>query len=78
MKKVLLIAVVAVASLASCKKDRTCTCVTTTSGGTMTEVTTLYKATKGDAREECIGHQTVTTTSPGGTTTGDKTTCTLK
>lgn len=77
MKKVLFIAIVAVASLASCKKDRTCTCTTTTSGGTVTDVTVYHDVKKGDARQLCIGSQT-TTTYTGGSTVGDNTTCELK
>ena len=81
MKKVLFIAVVAVVSLTSCKKDRVCTCTvvstTGTTSTTSTEVTTMYKVTKGDARRNCIGSQTATT-SGSITITGDKTTCTLK
>jgi hypothetical protein len=52
MKKVIFIAIVAVASLASCKKDRTCTC---TSGG-YSSVTTYTKAKKGDARAACLSY----------------------
>ena len=68
MKKTLLIAIVAVASLASCKKDRTCTCV---SGGTTT-VYTLTKITKSNAKDACLATSTQTS---GSTTT--TTTCTL-
>lgn len=79
MKKITLLAAVFVAiTFASCKKDRVCTCTTTKSWGTETDVTTYYKAKKGDVREKCIGSQTVSTDSPGGTSTGDKTTCELK
>ena len=79
MKKVLFIAVVAVASLASCKKDRVCTCTTTNSGGTVTDVTTYYKAAKHDARLLCeMGNTQTTTTSGAVTVTGDRTTCELK
>jgi hypothetical protein len=52
MKKVIFIAIVAVASLASCKKDRTCTC---TSAG-YSSVTTFTKAKKGDARAACLSY----------------------
>ena len=79
MKKITLLAVAFVAiSFASCKKDRVCTCTTTKSWGTETNVTTYYKAKKKDVRASCIGNQTVSTSSPGGTSTGDKTTCELK
>jgi hypothetical protein len=77
MKKVLFIAIVAVASLASCKKDRTCTCTTTTvtSAGSFTgdpEVTEYPKSKKGAARAHCLSS---TSTSTYGTST---TTCDLK
>ena len=79
MKKVFLfVAVVTAASFASCKKDRVCTCTTTTSGGTATEVTTYHEVKKGDARQMCTGSQTTTTYSTGGATVGDDTTCELK
>ena len=78
MKKVLFIAVVAVASLASCKKDRVCTCTTTPASGTATtDVTTYYKVKKGDARLMCMGSQSVQT-SGSVSVTGSKTTCELK
>ncbi len=55
MKKVLFIAVVAVASLASCKKDRTCTCTTTFSNGTktQTDITDYPKSSKKAAVRNC-------------------------
>lgn len=77
MKKVLFIAVIAGASLASCKKDRTCTCTTTSSGGTVTDVTVYHEARKKDARLFCIGSQS-TVTSGGVSSTGDDTKCELK
>ena len=75
MKKVLFIAIVAVASLASCKKDHTCTCTDTSTqpgytGGT--QVFTIVDAKKGDAKKKCI---TSTQTSGGYTYTS---TCELK
>jgi hypothetical protein len=77
MKKVLFIAIVAVASLASCKKDYTCTCTTTVtnSAGTATgdpQVTEYPKAKKGAARANCLSS---TGTEDGTTWT---TTCDLK
>lgn len=75
MKKVLFIAIIAAASLASCKKDRTCTCTQTSTqpGSTSTtNVYTIIKATKGDAKKACINS---TQTSGGYTTTN---TCSLK
>jgi hypothetical protein len=77
MKKIFLFVAVASAfSLASCKKDRTCTCTTTgNSGGvaaSFTTVSTLNKVKKGDAKKACISNTYV---SSGETIT---TTCTLK
>jgi hypothetical protein len=75
MKKVLFIAVVAVASLASCKKDRTCTCTYTYSDGSPsnTDIVTYTEAKKGDARKACASGYMVDAN-------GDKTTrtCELK
>ena len=76
MKKVIFIAVVAVASLASCKKDHTCTCTSTSDapGSTSsTQVYTVVKAKKSDAKKACITSKT--TNSAGYTTTN---TCELK
>jgi hypothetical protein len=53
MKKVIFIAIVAVASLASCKKDRTCTC---TGASGYSSVTTYTKAKKADARAACLSY----------------------
>ena len=82
MKKITLLAVAFVALTAvSCKKDRICTCTTTSSGGTTVQKTTYYKVKKSEFRESCIGSQTETTFTGSGfttTTTGDKTTCELK
>ena len=75
MKKVLFIAIVAVASLASCKKDHTCTCTTTYPGqtGTVTpDVTNYPKSTKKAARANCLSS---TATYSGVVVT---TTCSLK
>jgi len=53
MKKVLfIVAVAAVASLASCKKDRTCVC-TTTSGGASVSSSTTINDTKKNAKATC-------------------------
>jgi hypothetical protein len=82
MKKIFLfIAIASVFSLASCKKDRNCTCTTssTSSNGTVTInpafVVTFNHSTKGDARLLCQSYAT-TTTNGGGTK--NATTCTLK
>ena len=57
MKKVLFIAAVAIVSLASCKKDRTCTCTTTStlSGATAkpATVTDYPKSKKSAAKPAC-------------------------
>ena len=56
MKKVLFIAVLGVISLASCKKDRTCTCTTTsTQAGYVTKVvvTDYEKSKKKSAKYAC-------------------------
>ena len=68
MKKILLIAAVAGLSMASCKKDRTCTCtITPTSGTATTETKVMYDVKKSEAERQCIGGQT--TYAAGGTTT---------
>jgi len=79
MKKALLfVAIASAAFLVACKKDRVCTCTETDSSGTVTTyTTTMYKVKKGDARENCIGSQTVTA-SGSISVTGNKTTCELK
>lgn len=82
MKKItLILSVVAVASLASCKKDRVCTCTSSsnapaTSGYTTshTDEITMKKVSKGTAKRACVKTET---TSNGSTytTTND---CKLK
>lgn len=64
MKKIIFISLVALGSLASCKKDHTCTC--TDAGSTTPTVTTYTKARKGDARSQCLSY-TQTYSSGGGT-----------
>jgi hypothetical protein len=74
-KTVLFIAVLSAFSLASCKKDHTCTCVTTsTIPGSIstTDVKTYTKSKKEDARAACVS---TSVTYLGYTTTN---TCTLK
>ncbi len=60
MKKVLLfVAVVSAFSFASCKKDRTCTCISTSTvpgSSSSTDVRTYTDARKGDARAACVSH----------------------
>lgn len=58
MKKITILAIAAVAiSFASCKKDRVCSCTTTTAGGSTsvssTSEVTYTKATKADATHRC-------------------------
>lgn len=73
MKKGLLFVAVIAASLASCKKDRVCTCTTTYNGTAGTpDVTTYEKSTKGAARANCLSS---TSTNNGDTYV---TTCDLK
>ncbi len=75
MKKVLFIALVAAASLASCKKDRTCSCTYTStdpSFTTYTQVYTFNDAKKSDAKKACI-----TSTNTNGSYT-ETNTCELK
>ena len=77
-KTVLFIAVLSAFSFASCKKDRTCTCVSTPTSGTATTTKTVYyKAKKHDVRNKCVGYQT-TTENSGVTSTGSNVTCELK
>jgi hypothetical protein len=82
MKKILLIAAVAGLAMASCKKDRTCTCTYTStpaSGAatTWTEETTVKKAKKGDAIDGMCASGSYQTTAPvAGTKTDVK--CELK
>ena len=58
MKKVTLFAVVAMAalSLASCKKDRTCTCTVTDSvgGGSSTTTAVMTKVSKKTGQANCV------------------------
>ncbi len=76
MKKVLFfVAVAAAFTFASCAKDRTCTCVNTSTapGSTSyTSIVTFTKATKKDARFNCMS----STATTGGYTTTNA--CTLK
>jgi len=83
MKKITLLAVACVAiSLASCKKDRTCTCTSTqtpVSGAsiTSTDEITVKKVTKGQAKDGvCSGYSYQTTAPVSGTKF--ETTCELK
>lgn len=79
MKKVTLLAVAVLAiSFASCKKDRTCTCSTTYSGGNSSitggsSVVKHKKITKGQGKAVC--HDTESTDSSSGVT--ETTSCSL-
>ncbi len=77
MKKVIFIGLVAVASLASCKKERDCTCTSSSTqpGYVGTTSTTTYKdAKKGDARAACMS----VTYNPTGSSYSYTQTCELK
>jgi hypothetical protein len=78
MKKVTLFAVAAMAvlSLASCKKNHTCTCVSGTGSYTSTTVTTAKSSKKGGAAW-CSAMGTGVTTVPGYTGTFTQPTCTF-
>lgn len=94
MKKITLLAAVAMAfSFASCKKDRTCTCTTTstttattgststTTSSTGTDVEILKGVSKGTARANCLNYKYTSTNSYGGTdytTTTERSGCSLK
>jgi len=79
MKKITLIVLaVAGVALASCKKDRVCTCTTTSSNFTSSEKITYFDATKKDARLLCAGNATQTDNLTPVASTGSKTTCELK
>jgi hypothetical protein len=79
MKKVTLLAVAAFAvlSMTSCKKDRVCTCTTTTNGVVGTpQVVTYTKAKKSAAMANCLDASGTETY--GGTTYVSTRDCTLK
>lgn len=75
MKRLLLTAtIVAALFFASCKKDRICSCTYTSSTGTtITGEITYVKASKRDARSQCLSRKEVD--SKGNTDTWD---CKLK
>ena len=80
MKKITLLAAVAIAVLStSCKKDRVCTCTASQGGVTETTVTTMHKVSKKNGVANCIGYQETTSYSAGtNPPTGADHTCTLK
>ncbi len=53
MKKILLTAIVAVAALSSCQKERDCTCTFDFLGATTSTTTTVPKASKSDQKAAC-------------------------
>lgn len=66
MKKVLLsVFALSMLSLASCKKDYTCSCTSTSGGYSATSTITIH-ATKKDAKDACDAFDA--TASAGGTT----------
>lgn len=82
MKKILIIAAVASLSMASCKKDLTCTCIYTSDAPgsvSQTQVTTYKDVKKKNVDEDCISMTAKQTAGPAPispyTTTSD---CTLK
>lgn len=69
MKKITIIAVAFVAiSFASCKKAITCTCSSSGTGWSQTDVTTYDKISKGKQRTVCPKTRTYTGTSGTSTT----------
>ena len=53
MKKLIFLGAFAILTLASCKKDWTCTCTSSLGGGSSS--TTISDKTKSDAKAECDG-----------------------
>ena len=78
MKKLLFVAIVALLSLASCTKDRVCTCTTESSGITTTSSTTYFASHKRNAQLACEMKSTETDQITPASMKGSKTTCTLK
>jgi hypothetical protein len=75
MKKITLIAIAFVAvSLASCKKDYTCTCTTT--GSATPNITKIIGVKKSAAKANCVS-TTKTNTTAGASSTPEVETCTL-
>ena len=72
MKKTLLIASIAGLAFASCKKDRTCSCVSSsTLAGSVstTKVYTYHKVSSTDAKELCVSFTDQVTAPVAGETT---------
>lgn len=56
-------------TIASCKKDYTCTCTTVVGTASTTETHSISNATYNDAKNTCNNYQTqANNTLPGGTT----------
>jgi hypothetical protein len=53
MKKIILLSGLTLLTLASCKKDWTCTCTSTSSLGTFSSSATIADMKKSDAKAEC-------------------------
>lgn len=58
MKKVLFVAVLALAGLTSCKKDWSCECQINSGGATVTQPYPIADASKADAKTACDAYQT--------------------
>ena len=79
MKKLLFVAIVALLSLASCTKDRVCTCTTIpVSGITTTYSITYFASHKKNAQRACEMESTEQDQITPASMKGSKTTCTLK
>ena len=57
MKKIMLVAAVAVCVLSSCKKDYTCECTTTDNGTVIQTVTYTGKMKKSDSESWCSANK---------------------
>jgi len=75
MKRVILVAAVAMMALASCKKDYTCECEQVTPLGTSSTSITITNSYESDAKDACAGSNA--SSSIGGVELS-KTTCELK
>jgi len=77
MKKITLaLSCLGILSLASCKKERTCTCTDVSTGGTASVYTIKYdKISKKEAKDVC--NKSSTSTTEGGTTETSSTDCKL-
>ena len=63
------LALIAIASFTSCKKDYTCTCTTVVASVSVTDTHAINQATYTDAKKECNNYEDQANNSfPGGTT----------